>query len=193
MSDNNISYKTKYLKYKIKYLNIKNQLAGSGLNFKPRRRLEPIDTTTLSPEKPEVEDENELPPPPLKLKKLKRQVANVGDVLSPPPPPLNPKKLQRQVANAGDAYRPRVFPIDDTDLINQIYSDKYTFILSGGEIFNDMERKDLENQDILFTNKDKSFLIHSNNLTLYNGKIFLVKMNEETKTVYLTENKTRKP
>ena len=77
--------------------------------------------------------------------------------------------------------------------ISNFYSDKYTFILSGGEIFNDMERKDLENQDILFTNKDKSFLIHSNNLTLYNGKIFLVKMNEETKTVYLTENKTRKP
>ncbi len=191
MSDNNISYKTKYLKYKIKYLNIKNQLAGSGLNFKHRRRLEPIDTTTLSPEKPEVEDENELPPPPLNPKTLQRQVANAGDYL--PVPPINPKKLKRQVANAGDAYRPRVFPIDNTDLINQIYSDKYTFILSGGEIFNDMERKDLENQDILFTNKDKSFLIHSNNLTLYNGKIFLVKINEETKTVYLTENKTRKP
>ena len=187
MSDNNISYKTKYLKYKIKYLNIKNQLAGSGLNFKRRPRLKPIDKSILSHEKPEVEDKN----PPLKLKKLKREVANVGNVFSPPA--LNPKKLERQEAIDEYTYRPRVFPIDDTDPINQIYSDKYTFILSGGEIFNNMERKDLENQDILFTNKDKSFLIHSNNLTLYNGKIFLVKINEETKTVYLTSNTTRKP
>ena len=50
-----------------------------------------------------------------------------------------------------------------------------------------MERRDLENNDILITNKRESFLIDFfRNLTLFNGKIYSVKINSKEKTIYLT-------
>ena len=167
MTNTNIGYEKKYLKYKKKYLNLKNQLAGS--NLPPPSKL------TRSTNEHEwgghTNPEDDLPPPPNNPPRLQRQNANPTNEDDLPPPPNNAPRLKRQKANPS-------------------YENSYTVILSGiggGRILRNMERRDLENNDILITNKRESFLIDFfRNLTLFNGKIYSVKINSKEKTIYLT-------
>jgi hypothetical protein len=211
MSEIDINYKTKYFKYKNKYLNLKNQLAGSRLHSPPPFGLErstnehELKRGNRSPTNPEDDSDSPLAHPPLNPKILQRQIANEYEL---PSPPRNPQNLQRLKANPTDYQRfplnrERLQPFDGTSFSSPYKIDPiktnpsyeknlYTVILtgndSGGVDFRDMERQDLENKDILLTNKNHSFLINfSNNLTLFKGKIFSVKINSHNKMVKLTE------
>ena len=211
MSEIDINYKTKYFKYKNKYLNLKNQLAGSRLHSPPPFGLErstnehELKRGNRSPTNPEDDSDSPLAHPPLNPKILQRQIANEYEL---PSPPRNPQNLQRLKANPTDYQRfplnrERLQPFDGTSFSSPYKIDPiktnpsyeknlYTVILtgndSGGVDFRDMERQDLENKDILLTNKNHSFLINfSNNLTLFKGKIFSVKINSHDKMVKLTE------
>ena len=154
----------------------------------------------------QIANEYELPSPPRNPQNLQRLKANPTDEL--PSPPRNPQNLQRLKANPTDYQRfplnrERLQPFDGTSFSSPYKIDPiktnpsyeknlYTVILtgndSGGVDFRDMERQDLENKDILLTNKNHSFLINfSNNLTLFKGKIFSVKINSHNKMVKLTE------
>ena len=190
MSDTDIGYEKKYLKYRKKYLNLKNQLAGS--NLPPPSKL------TRSTNEHEwgghTNPEDDLPPPPNNPPRLQRQNANPTNEYDLPPPPNNPPRLQRQKANPTNEDDlpppPNNAPRLKRQKANPSYENSYTVILSGiggGRILRNMERRDLENNDILITNKRESFLIDFfRNLTLFNGKIYSVKINSKEKTIYLT-------
>ncbi len=226
MSNTDIGYEKKYLKYRKKYLNLKNQLAGS--NLPPPSKLtrstnehewgeptNPEDDLPPPPNNPPIlqrlkanpTTEDDLPPPPNNPPILQRLKANPTNEDHLPPPPNNPPILQRLKADSADklSRRPRLKPIDGESLsspptnppeikrikANPSYENSYTVILSGiggGRILRDMERRDLENNDILITSKRESFLIDFFlNLTLFNGKIYSVKINSIGKTIYLTD------